>query len=295
MGSRSSQESSPQDAGDPESRPDPAPSAELAEEDPSVQGPISNKEIESEPCCGRLCGSLSCSDQLLDPVAQKPFGTDAASLLCSQDGCSENAREICLALSGSPEPRQELSSAESYALALEDGRLDTRDGYGLMPAKLYVPVNFRQLAYDWSAPSSSQPAISDAEMAKLRECLTIFIEAMLRGVIVQLRIDDNETDHQGCNLLAVVSLPSSLEELLITSGGLEQSIRMSCIRWVRPLEKGRKTGCLWPVSERRKMVHISLDGGCFLRLRFEQEDQAAFFGTCMRLLAKASQSDSLPD
>ena len=99
---------------------------------------------------------------------------------------------------------KELSSAESYALALEDGGLDTRDGYSLMPAKLYVPVNFRQLAYDWSAPSSSQPAISDAEIAKLRECLTIFIEAMLRGVIVQLRIDENETDHQGCNLLAVV-------------------------------------------------------------------------------------------
>ncbi|CAE7469485.1 unnamed protein product [Symbiodinium necroappetens] len=299
MGSGSSQEISPRDAGDPE-RPDPAPSAEPAEEDPSLQGPISKKEIDSrepaEPCCGRLCGSLSCSDQLLDPVAQKPFGTDAASLLCSQDGCSENAREICLALSGSPEPRQELSSTECYALALEDGRLDTRDGYGLMPAKLYVPVNFGQLAYDWSAPSSSQPAISDAEMAKLQDCLTIFIEAMLRGVIVQLRIDENETGRQGCNLLAVVALPSSLEELVIISGGLEQTIRMSCIRWVRPLEKGRRTGsCLWPGSERRKMVHISLDAGCFLRLRFEQEDQAAFFGTCMRLLGKASQSDSLPD
>ena len=121
-----------------------------------------------------------------------------------------------------------------------------------MPAKLYVPVNFGQLAYDWSAPSSSQPAISDAEMAKLQDCLTIFIEAMLRGVIVQLRIDENETGRQGCNLLAVVALPSSLEELVIISGGLEQTIRMSCIRWVRPLEKGRRTGsCLWPGSERQ--------------------------------------------
>ncbi|CAE7568416.1 strG [Symbiodinium natans] len=271
--------------------------SEEIKEDPSLQAGFKT-DLVSEPCCSRLCGSLACNDsqQLLDPVAQKPFGTDAASLVCSQDGCSENAREICLALSGSPEPRQELSEAQRYALALEDGavELHTQNAHGLMPARLYVPVNLRQLAYDWSAPSSSQPAISDAEMAELRDCLTTFVEAMLRGVIVQLTIEGNETG-EGCNLVAVVALPSSLEDLIITTGGLEQSIRLSCIRWVRPLDKGRRSASWLWANERRKMVHVSLAGGCFLRFRFDQEDQAAFFGTCMRLLAKASYADSLID
>ena len=152
----------------------------------------------------------------------------------------------------SSNPAQELSEAQRYALALEDGavELHTQNAHGLMPARLYVPVNLRQLAYDWSAPSSSQPAISDAEMAELRDCLTTFVEAMLRGVIVQLTIEGNETG-EGCNLVAVVALPSSLEDLIITTGGLEQSIRLSCIRWVRPLDKGRRSASWLWANERQ--------------------------------------------
>jgi len=263
-----------------------------AEEQPRPQDV---REPLAESCCSRWCGALACSDShLLDPVMRKPFATDAASLICSQDGCEENAREICLAISGSPEPRQAFSEVQDNYMMLET-LAQANGNVPVVPESLKVPSTFRGLRYDWSAPSSSQAIWEAEEINDLKDCLTAFVEAMLRGVIVQLRVDDEELDElpAGRNLHAIVAFTSSLQDLVIATGGLERGVPMNCIRWVRPLEKGRRTRSWFPANDRRKMVLIGLAGDCFLRFRFEYEEQAAYFGTCMRLLAKASYTDSL--
>eukprot|EP00931_Biecheleriopsis_adriatica_P094303 TRINITY_DN67969_c0_g1_i1.p1 TRINITY_DN67969_c0_g1~~TRINITY_DN67969_c0_g1_i1.p1 ORF type:complete len:276 (+),score=54.71 TRINITY_DN67969_c0_g1_i1:27-830(+) len=163
----------------------------------------------------------------------------------------------------------------------------TAVGSALRPKPLTVPEQFGDLRYDWSAPSASQGSPSNGQQALLRGCLKLFVESMLQGIILQLRLDTNEVV-DGQNIDAIACMSKGLSDLLITVGGIERCVPLSSIRWVRPPEEEETMLSWFLPSDRQKTVVLWLKGSLFVRLRFEREDQAAYFGTCMRLLAKAA-------
>lgn len=165
-----------------------------------------------------------------------------------------------------------------------------------LPDHLCVPPDFKLLEYNWTAPSEAQKDMSQEQMVRLHSCLKLFIRAMLVGVFLQLRLDAEDRvgrggigNPMGQNIDAVAMLNKGLSTMILSTGAVQRTVPLESIRWVRPPgEDGG--GVTWFVpSERGQMVVLRLAGNCFLRFRFGQQEQAAYFGTCMRLLLKASK------
>merc|ERR1712194_81305 len=94
----------------------------------------------------------------------------------------------------------------------------------------------------------------------------------------------------GQNQDAIISLSQDLALLLLDVGGLEKSVTLRSVRWVRPPDEDKSKSWFLP-SDKDNMVVLRLVGGRFVRLRFTKKDQASYFGTCMRLLVKAARTE----
>lgn len=94
-------------------------------------------------------------------------------------------------------------------------------------------------------------------------------------------------------LEAVITATPDLSVLVISAGQVERSVPLRAVRSVRPgKEAAAGSWRSWFGSENSCIVVLRLTGGRHARLRFDQADQAAYFGTCMRVLVKASRSIS---
>jgi len=153
------------------------------------------------------------------------------------------------------------------------------------PGQLQVPVQFKGISYDWTAPSASQPAPSPRQQEILQNCMKPFIQSMLVGVLVRLRLEPGEAtngDPSGQSIEATLTISEDFSILLISAGSAQRPIPIKAIRLVRPPEKG---------TDSEKCADLRLAAGRFVRFHFDTQAQAKFFGTCMRLLVKAARSD----
>lgn len=267
---------------------------------------INLQERHVEPTCWNMAGkALAGHDhELYTAEGHKPFKTDFCSLIAPDGdgiGFGEVCRAICVTTKGyssdgMPDPDSGCQVRDTGARL---GRASLHmDGEVLLdqaPSVICVPPEFRTLEYDWSAPSNAQPRPSLEQQAKLERCLKPFVVAMMPGIIAQLRLDADEMvgANGAQNLDAIISLTHNLSLLLISVMGVERSVPLRSVRWVRPPEDMKQSWFL--PSDQDKMVVIRLAGGRFVRLRFGKKEQAAYFGTCMRLLVKASRThDSNP-
>jgi len=229
------------------------------------------------PCCG--------SDRGITNAVGKPQGTDLQSLLdVNGDGieCNEVMRAVCMV---DPVFEDEVATREGVDyLDVDHGRDEEEVQVRVLPRTLEVPTVFKTIRYDWAAPSGSQALPTVMQQEALEKCMKPFIQSMLLGVLVRLRLEDVEaiSDSAAKSINAMVSFDDTFAHLLITVGATERSVPIKAIRWVRPPDKGLDSD---------KCVDIRLAGGRFLRFLFNTQAQAKFFGTCMRLLVKATRSD----
>mmetsp|Transcript_1864 Transcript_1864/g.5568 ORF Transcript_1864/g.5568 Transcript_1864/m.5568 type:complete len:335 (+) Transcript_1864:120-1124(+) len=267
------------------------------------------REWNRTSCCAMTLGHSE--EDLVHPSLHTPIKTDFLSLGDPHgDGfeCAELCRAICV--TGSPsaaDPRRGAGPhiREGAGFFDIDPRIPDGEVQPLAPAvELKVPSGFRQVQFDWAAPSAEQRPLPADQLALLQGLLKPFLRSMLVGAKVQLRLDPEEA-HQaisaeaaaggaaapgamsGRNIDAVASLTEDLATLLLYSSGVERAIPLSSVRWVRPPDDSAANSSWFLPNEREQMVVLRLAGGRLVRLRFQRKDQAAFFGTCMRLLLKA--------
>lgn len=250
-------------------------------------------------CCSALNSAFAAHDhEMLDPATGRPFRTDVASMAgLGGDGvgCAQVWSAICVD-NGGPPQSVHRGPALREGLGFIDLDLRRVDGEVVpivRPAQrqLEVPWEFKHVSYDWSAPSGSQGSMAGPAQEKLEACMKLFARAMLEGVDLQLRLNAEEVPNmpQIQDLNATVALTADLGVLVLNVGGVERSIPVSSVRWVRPPEEGGG-GLMWFLpSERDKVVVLKLAGGRFVRLKFDRQDQAAYFGTCMRLMVKVAR------
>lgn len=245
---------------------------------------------------GGFCGCSNApiafhDEELMDPEHHGPFKTNLRALI-DVDNNGVTCREVCDAAC-----MNEVEQAVGAGRRSPDGRQCADEVLCEPPGPVLVPRTFRLLAYNWAAPSESQKPASPEELENLRACLKQFTRAMLVGVEAQLRVDEEEVADvpQAQNIDVVASLTQDFSLLILYAQGVERTVPLRSVRWVRPADtqepgSGAEGGILWfQPSERDKMVVLRLAGGRFVRLRFEQSEQAAYFGTCMRLLVRGTR------
>jgi len=235
-------------------------------------------------------GRCANTEDLVHPSLQRPSAAaDLFTLGGGQRGCCGECSDTFQVLFD----RQEEQGYPNYGhigstavFAIADGQVLPEE----LPDQIGVPLDFQGLEYDWAAPSSMQKEPSAEQVQRLHSCLALFIRGMLAGVLLQLRLDPEETAGRplGQNIDAVASLSRDLRVLLLSVKGVQRTVPLKSIRSVRPPAE-EAGGLSWFLpSERDQMVVLRLAGSCFLRLRFDRREQAAYFGTCMRLLLKAT-------
>jgi len=104
------------------------------------------------------------------------------------------------------------------------------------------------------------------------------------GVDLQLDARDCQVDATSAapkSIYAVLALSSDASELRVFAEGTSRSIPLQAIRSVRP-----------PPDEECTVI-VRLAGGRFMRLVLDSKQQAAYLGTCLRLLAKSARPASL--
>jgi len=234
------------------------------------------------------------------PNTRKTFKTDLRSLTdVDGDGveCGEIWNAVCMTSIVGQESRdhhgvmlQDGPNASGGDSSLPEGEVVTY----LPPMPLGVPLEFHRVEYKWAQPSSAQSKPTHQQEERLGKCLKKFVHAMLTGVLVQLRLDAQEAagTSEDQNIHAVLHLSQDLNLLLISVGGMERSVPMTSIRWARPPEKEDKGHSWFQPQEQDHFVVLRLAGGRFVRICFEEQNQAAFFGTCIRLLIKAAHAGS---
>lgn len=234
---------------------------------------------------GQLAGGAQercCSSPVVTVSTGKNAGTDIASFLDGNgDGveCGEVASAICMlepAVVQDEVSTQEGTGYLNVAHRRDDGEVQDM----LAPAALEVPAQFEDISYNWGAPSASQQPQTLDEQDRLHICMKAFIQSMLSGVLLQLRLDSGGGSDGGQSIDAVASLCKDLSILLISAGSAQRSVPIRAICSVRPLEDG---------TDSDKCVDLRLSGRSYVRFDFDAQVQANFFGTCMRLLAKAAR------
>lgn len=225
-------------------------------------------------------------DEVVHPSLRRPATTDLFTYGAGdvQSCCNDCAYEDpCQVLFGQREQEYLHMPVQMRA----DGQVLPEE----LPEPIAVPPDFRLLEYDWTAPSETQKEMPPEQVQRLHTCLKLFIRAMLIGVVLQLRLDAEEIAGKplGQNIDAIAMLTQDLTTLLLSAGGVQRNVPLQSVRWVRPpTEESGGLSFLLP-SERGQMVVLRLAGSCFLRLRFDQPERAAYFGTCLRLFLKGNR------
>eukprot|EP00928_Gymnodinium_smaydae_P052448 TRINITY_DN3633_c0_g4_i1.p1 TRINITY_DN3633_c0_g4~~TRINITY_DN3633_c0_g4_i1.p1 ORF type:complete len:368 (-),score=84.67 TRINITY_DN3633_c0_g4_i1:56-1159(-) len=166
-------------------------------------------------------------------------------------------------------------------------------------APLRVPVEFRDLGFDWTSPMSEQKKMTKTQKSALQRCMKPFLRCAMAGIRLQLRLDPDEANGspEGSNIDAKLTLSKDLNVLTLKAAGVMRQIQLTDIRWVRcgqavPETKPRPSAAAEATStaaiDRHRLVVFRLSAGRFISFLFEHRDQAAFFGCYMRLLAKAA-------
>jgi len=243
------------------------------------------EERSSSP--GRFAGT----DDFVHPSLQRPnVAEDLFTMGGGQQGCCGECSDTFTVLFDRQEqgyPHFEHLGSLPASFSVADGQVLPEE----LPNHLCVPMDFQGLQYDWAAPSATQKEPSAEQVQRLHSCLALFIRGMLAGVLLQLRLDPEETKGLplGKNINAVASLSPDLLVLLLAVKGVQRAVPLKSIRSVRPPAE-EAGGLSWFLpSERDQMVVLRLAGSCLLRLRFDSREQAAYFGTCMRLLLKGTK------
>mmetsp|Transcript_73377 Transcript_73377/g.203720 ORF Transcript_73377/g.203720 Transcript_73377/m.203720 type:complete len:317 (-) Transcript_73377:207-1157(-) len=265
---------------------------------PPTQLALNLRERQADASWLHIFGG-SGSGQMVDPSCHKPIRTDLVSFVNA--GCGEFCHAICVTMDARASPR---GGADEFGVRVREGQagleIDHNNTEGEVlpscwsPSPLTPPPAFRRIRYDWAAPSASQPTLSQEQNDQLQACLESFIRSMLQGVMAQLRLDDAEVDQGSSaqNIDAVLSFSEDLTHLLILAGGNERTIPVRAVKMVRPSDKGEANFWFYSGDNGQLAeVVLHLTGGRFVRLRFARKDQADFFGTCMRLLAKAARGN----
>lgn len=236
-----------------------------------------------------------CDNDLVHPSLYRPMRTDFLSLTDTGAGtdCAEICRAVCVAdvvrsKDHGPPAARILREGPEY---IDFGPMGFEGEVHPVapPAPLPVPRQFQRVEYDWATPSEQQKEPSPAEMTRLKDCLKCFAQAMLDGVLLQLRLDPEEARGlAGQNMDAMVSFTTDLSTMQVSVSGVRRAVPLDTIRWVRPPPEVTDSQRSWFLpGERALMVILRIQGGKFLRLRFQSTQQAAYFGTCMKLLVKA--------
>lgn len=258
-----------------------------------------------------------CTDEdLLDPATGRPFKTDIVSLMdVNGDGvdCDEVGAAICVTQATAQHDFDAFLPWDSdvYRTSAMDYDESFREKSFAMepPGELQIPVEFTGIVFDWSQPSDKQVAPTPEQQACLQSCLQLFVRAMIPGVLLQLRVEPEEFSDPALrqagaqNLDAMVSFSPDLSLLICTVGQNERSLPLRLIRRVRPSEPVDTTqlsptrssinvaqNSWFGPREHERTVILRFSRDRILRFRFEGRDQAAYFGTCMRLMAKAARA-----
>lgn len=224
-------------------------------------------------------------EDLVHPSLRRPMVSDLFTTGGGHQSCCSECKDTCQVLFSREDDGSLNYERLGMATAIADGQVLPEE----LPDQLSVPMDFSGLEYDWSAPSITQKEMTPDQVQRLHGCLKLFVLAMLAGVQLQLRLDPEETRGRplGQNIQAVISLSRDLSMVLLSAAGVQRTVPLQSVRWVRPAAE-EPGGLSWFLpSERGQMVVLRLAGNCFLRLRFQRQEQAAYFGTCMRLLLKA--------
>lgn len=255
------------------------------------------KERYKEPVLLDIGGVAVAKEQpLVNPDTGDYFDTDMRSLLdVDGDGieCGEVIRAVCMTTTVGAEsqvPGGEVVYEGRDFLHIDHSRTENEVLPVKAAAALVVPPEFQEIEYNWAAPSATQATPTAEQQDKLQSCLKPFIRSMLDGVLCQLHLDANEVKNAAAqDIAAVVCFNQDLELLLVTVGDAERTVPMRSLRQVRPEEKKEDGSIFFSLMplEPETVVVLRVAGGRLLRFRFEGDEQAAYFGTCMRLMMKA--------
>jgi len=236
-------------------------------------------------CCSLPIVSFSelTNRSFINASSGKTIGTDMNSLLdVNGDGvvqCGEVWRAICMV---NPEQAENGGVSTQEGVGYLDVQHQRDDAEVQVPSQLQVPTQFQGISYDWTAESASQSSPSPKEQERLENCMKPFIQSMLLGVLVRLRLEAGEApDGDPLRIDATITLNQDFSVLTISAGSAQRPIPIKVIRLVRPPDN---------CSDSDKCADLRLAAGRFVRFNFDSQDQAKFFGTCMRLLVKAARS-----
>lgn len=269
----------------------PSNSMPKSQEDRSVRSRIQDersKEAMANECCNFISLSDLTDRSILNAATGKSMGTDMCSLLdVNGDGrvdCVEILSAICMVPPVYRSDNDVSTMEGGNFLNVNHRRDDAEVQPRPMAAPFQVPLEFKGVSYDWTAHSGNQAAPSPRQQARLQNCMKPFLQSMLVGALVRLRLEPGEApdcDPSGQSIDATISLNDDFSVLFIAAGSAQRSVSVKAIRLVRPPEKAKDSD---------RCADLRLAGGRFVRFHFDTEAQAKFFGTCMRLLVKASCS-----
>lgn len=277
-------------------------------ERPNVSRHVSNLEERHVPhsCCSITPSAVFDGHDraLMDPSSERNelFGTDLGSLASANGDavtCSEVCHAICISdLQYGPRGRGQKVVETSTALFVDTGLADSEVLVRPKPQPLHVPAEFAEIEYVWLATAGGgYVAPSEKQQVVLRHCLKRFVRSLLTGVQLQLRMEASEAGGDAQNFDAVVVLNQDMKRLFLTSGGHFRGLPVQNIKGVRPPAAEGENAQKVPESERARMVVLRMSGGLFVRLRFRTNEQAAYFGLCLRQLVKAvrGSKDLIPE
>lgn len=248
------------------------------------------EELGDDPCTCHLPLTVS-QGTIINPIMDNRIDTNFGDLV-DMDGDGVSWNEVWDAVSMSMQV-QDMDEQMTSILTMWRIR-------GVSPQALEIPLEFTCLGFDWSSPPSTVAILSESRQEYIEECLKSFLASMHRGVPVQLQIEELEGEDREAGTLdapkrigAVLSVDREVRRLLITVGALERSVELRFIRWVRPQQLNDNPQL--PSNERESVVQIRLAGHRILRVCFDSEDQAAYFGTCMHFLARSAYASAGSD
>lgn len=239
-------------------------------------------------CCDSFSDTTSSfSPQLGTAEEGQQYKTDIRSLTdLNGDGvqCQEIVDAICMngAVQHYNWGRDEDPFDQTYV------RNDPAEDHNIhVPGGLRVPSEFSLVRYNWLKASRHMEEQSQVQLERLQRVLKAFVRMMLVGVHASLKLDSNaENPAEGTmlNLDCKLVLSDDLARLTCEAGGVRRSLHVRSIRWLRPMTEGTEEEC-------ERCVVMRFVGGRIICITFDHPNQAACFGTCMRLLVKAARSD----
>jgi len=239
---------------------------------------------QSIGCCdGRLSEEFGFHERGLTAADGSIVRDDMGSLLCEE---GRRCYEHCAPRNGHQVLQDGVIEGPGYLELMHsspEGMISLPPANKRVPVggPLKVPEEFKHLGRDWLARDNKRLPTAD-EQDSLHSVMVPFVDQMLAGISVSLVLDATK----GEEVDAVAQLGSDLSQLMLSKEAMTQQIPVASIRWIRPvLDQGESD------SDSRRIA-MRLAGGRFAQFRFPSSEQSAFFGTCMRMLAKAAREDT---